>query len=318
MEAATTEKLNSSIPEQETNMLESTLSNLEAPLGIGAAYLGPARVLELNDADQLVLVELTRAGETSRGWARPALGHQSKIRSGDSVLVISHDMADFYVIGWLARQPTAAIAALSTKAGAGVAVEEIDGEEVVRVHSRRGELVLEYHPESGRTLVNIENGDLEFMARQGSISFHSAQDIRFGARAINLLSRWGTQLGVMDAGGEVTSALKLDAKRLQTISPELKVAAQQADIRIKDAEYRGEDLSAEVGAVKMTARRIEVLAECVIEKAKNVYRTVEELLQSRAGRMRTLVRGFCHLKARKAFFKTDEEFKVDGEKIHLG
>jgi len=48
--------------------------------------------------------------------------------------------------------------------------------------------------------------------------------------------------------------------------------------------------------MKMAARRIERVAETVIEKAKNIYQTVEELTQLQTGRMRTLVKGTCHLK----------------------
>ena len=68
----------------------------------------------------------------------------------------------------------------------------------------------------------------------------------------------------------------------------------------------------------MAAPRLETEAQTVVSKAANVYQTVEDLTQLQTGRMRTLVEGSCHLKARDAFLKAEQDFKVDGEQIHLG
>jgi len=64
--------------------------------------------------------------------------------------------------------------------------------------------------------------------------------------------------------------------------------------------------------------RFETLAETVIQKAKNVYRTVERLTQLRTARLRTLVDETYQLKSRNAFVKTEEDFKVRADHIYLG
>ena len=56
----------------------------------------------------------------------------------------------------------------------------------------------------------------------------------------------------------------------------------------------------------------------VIAKARNIYQTVEELSQVRAGRMRTIVAKTFHFKSKKAFVKAEEDYKIKAEKIHLG
>lgn len=212
-------------------------------------YLGPALILEINDRDRLVLVEWKRAGQPYLSWARPALSGSSQLKRRDLALVLSQDLEDFYVIGLLADSGTArqsSPASLQTPSGASVVVGRSAGEEVVQVHSKQGALVLEYHPESAKTMVNVESGDLEFVTCHGSIAFHSAQKISF------------------------------------------------------------------------VAHRLETLAETVVSRAKNVYQTIEELTQLQTGRLRMLVKGNCHLKARDAFLKAEQDFKVDGEQIHLG
>ena len=55
-----------------------------------------------------------------------------------------------------------------------------------------------------------------------------------------------------------------------------------------------------------------------MEKARNVYRTADELTQLKTGRLRTVVESSAHFKANAAFFKATEDFNVDGEKINLG
>lgn len=209
-----------------------------------AGYLGPALVLELNEREGLALIEWTRSGESCRSWARPAMAGCSP-QCGDQVLLLSHNLEEFYIIGVLATCLSAP-ASLQTSSGARALAGQFGGEEIIQVHSPKGALVLQYHPRTGKTMVNVETGDLEFVAQNGGITFRSARKIAF------------------------------------------------------------------------VTRRLETLAETVVSKAKNVYRTVEELTQLQTGRWRTLIKGSCHLKAREAFLKTEEDFKVDAKQIHLG
>ncbi|HUA65093.1 MAG TPA: DUF3540 domain-containing protein [Alphaproteobacteria bacterium] len=218
--------------------------------GVGhQGYLGPATVLGVKERERLVLVQWERAEQTYLSWARLALATSGQLKQGDTALVISQNLEEFYVIGALSQagldnqnQP----AGLQTASGARVAVTSSGAEEIVQVHSSQGALVMEYRPGSGKTLVNIENGDLEFVTKNGGISFQSAKQI------------------------------------------------------------------------SLVAKRLETRAETVVAKAGNVYETVEELAQLQSGRMRTLVKGSCHLKAREAFLKAEQDFKVDGKQIHLG
>jgi hypothetical protein len=285
------------------------------------SYLGPATVMEINERERLVLVQWHKDGQPCLSWARPALVTSTQFNPGDEALVLSQNMEDFYLIGLLGATAPAMKAAptqLLTQSGASVAVSQSAGEEIVQVHSKQGALVFEYHPESGKTVVNIQDGDLEFSTRNGGIAFHSAKDIRINAPAISILSRWGTRLGVMGGDSKVKTALTLKPESLKLDSGELEIVAKDAKLLFADAQYKGESFNGEIGIMKIAAQRVESLAGTVIAKAKNIYQTVEELTQLQTGRLRTLVEGAFHLKARKAVMKADEEFKVDGETIHLG
>jgi hypothetical protein len=211
-------------------------------------YLGPATVLESDPRARLALVQWSRAGQPCLSWARPAVAASPALKPGDETLVLSQNLEDFYIVGLLTEKapPQPEVAALETRAGARVTVAPGAGGEVLQLRSRQGALVVEYHPESGKTVVNVEDGDLEFVTRRGSIAFKSAQTI------------------------------------------------------------------------SLSAPRLETEANTVVAKADNVYQTVAELSQLQTGRMRTLVEGTCLLKARDAFLKAEQDFKVDGQQIHLG
>lgn len=70
--------------------------------------------------------------------------------------------------------------------------------------------------------------------------------------------------------------------------------------------------------IKLTAKKMETVVETIMEKAKNIYQTIENLTQLKTGRLRTLVQGTTHVKTLKAFYKAEEDFKIKGKKIHLG
>jgi len=201
-----------------------------APEEVMAAsgYLGPATVLDENAIERLLLVEWQKDGEKCRSWARPALAAPTQLKAGDVALVISQNLRDFYAIGVLSR---------------GKGVDENKG----------GGLILEQHTVTGKTRVVIEKGDLEFVTKEGSISFESAREIRLGAQT-----------------------------------------------------------------VRMTSRRMEMITETLVSKAKNVFHKVEQLVQVQAGRMRTLVKAAFLLKGQNVSMRAEKDFKVDGEKIHLG
>ena len=92
------------------------------------------------------------------------------------------------------------------------------------------------------------------------------------------------------------------------------------DVRINgDAIYMDSNkLTANVGYAKFMFDRLETAVDTLVEQAKNVYRTVAQLTQLRTGRMRTLVDETYQFKADKVFMKSEDDFKIKGEKIHLG
>jgi len=260
----------------------------------GAQYLGPGRVLEYDKAEGRVQVLLEQTGsrmKARRAWARLAIPYTYKPSWGDTLLVAGEDPEHFYVIGVLNTQgcePEPERAVVLGNGAMAVVGGPPEGERL-RVFSKEGGLIFEYDADTGKSRVDIPAGDLEVTTKEGDIAFTSAKGIRFCSR----------------------TAIDMQ-------SPDLGIKARRGDIQIQVAKYQGKQFLGRVKNVRVVMKRLETLADNVIEKAKNVYRTVEGLTQLRTGRLRTLVEATYQLKSKKAFLKADEDFKVKAEKIYLG
>ena len=70
--------------------------------------------------------------------------------------------------------------------------------------------------------------------------------------------------------------------------------------------------------VRVSANRLEVLAQTVFEHCAEVTRWVKGTLQLRVGRLRTRVDGTYDVGADRIVERARRDVKIDGEKIHLG
>lgn len=190
--------------------------------------------------------------------------------------------------------------------------------ESLRVFSTGQQLLFEYDPASGKTRVYIPSGDLEFVAARGDIIFTSARAISLRAHTVHVASLATVRLAVTDVFGRIRSALTLQSQRATLSCPELAVTARRGELRVGELTCTADSVSGRLGQVKLVIARLERVADTVIEKANNVYTTVGGLIQVKAGRMRALLAGWSHFKAKKAFMKAEEDFKVNADKIHLG
>ncbi len=288
-------------------------------------YFGPAQVIAINPFEGLVQVRICRSNESGDGeeekWAQLALSSSCECKEGDRVLVAGEDLNDFYIIGVLCSgvQEKVVPKTCRLNSGAGVAASEDANSEKVQAFSPVGDLLFEYDPLTGKSRVHVHAGDLEFVNHNGGIHFSAAGDIRLSSRQnLELSGRLGLRLAIRDAVGTVLSSIALNFRKLSLTSPVIHMTAQRGEVHFKESRYYGDTFVAVAKKGKLIVGRMETVVQDCIQKSKTVYQTVEGLFQTRAGRTRTLVDGTSHFKARKAFLKAEQDFKINGEKIHLG
>lgn len=95
------------------------------------------------------------------------------------------------------------------------------------------------------------------------------------------------------------------------------------DVRFSAAQGRivfdsGRGLELNAPQIRVHSGKFELFAETLVERLGNVYRKVKGLLQTCAGRRRTVVEGTSYEQAERAVLLADKDVKIDGEKIHLG
>lgn len=181
----------------------------------------------------------------------------------------------------------APIQRLDTEAGASVTrICDRDGERLI-VRDASDRMIVEIDATTGRTVVHAQ-GTLSFSAPQGDLELAS--------------------------GG----AVRVRGERIELASDRLDVQAKKAGLALGDLAYAGTRLLAKLDDVRIHATRIESTVERLFQKAKSVFKTVEDLEQTRAGRVRTIVSGALYMKGETTTMEADGDVRVDGATIHLG
>jgi hypothetical protein len=149
---------------------------------------------------------------------------------------------------------------------------------------------LELRDGEGRLLVRYVDGTAEILAPAGDLKLSAPQ-------------------------GRVRLSAALDVE----------VDAQRVRVRATSTELESGRLSVVARHVGCTAERLahnveryELVAERLVEKTRHSFRDVAELLQTRVGRVRTLVRSTYALWSKRTVMSSSEDTSIDGRKVLLG
>ncbi|MDR6739164.1 hypothetical protein J2X56_001150 [Herbaspirillum sp. 1173] len=167
-------------------------------------------------------------------------------------------------------------------------------------------------PESGDTVLVCNGGAqtsyiLAVLARAtpaqatlklpGDVSLHTAQG----------------QLQVQAEQLELTGR-----KRVTVVGAQVELAGVQGDVRFSRLNTSAEEVNARFGVVRSMAQSITSTVGRLVQKARDSFRWVENLDETRAGRVRMQVKERFHMKAKHTTLLADGQVKIDGEKIDLG
>ncbi len=248
-------------------------------LTCGSHILGPAEVLEVDSAGRRLRLQLTGSDDDLGVWARIAMAADVPLAIGNEVLVLGEAPSDLYVIGVLRANPLSG--RITVEGGAYASIATSPQAQTLQVFSDRNELLFEYDEKNRRARIHVDSGDLEFITKDGNIVLSSARNVVIQGESVQ-------------------------------------VSGERGDIQLSQTNLAGARLQARYKETKVVSDRFEGVFQTLTEKAKNAFRSVEQLAQTKAGRMRTLVESSYFFKAKRAFVKSDEDYKLRAEKIHLG
>jgi len=100
--------------------------------------------------------------------------------------------------------------------------------------------------------------------------------------------------------------------------PEVHVRAQRGTVAVQELGFFGRLLQAEVGKVALVAQEVDSVVTRLSQRAKRVFRFVEEIDQTRAGTVDIRAQSLLGLRAENAVISARVLAKLDGEQIHIG
>ena len=147
---------------------------------------------------------------------------------------------------------------------------------------------------SGETCARVEDGRLVVRGGDGA-----------------LIVSFDPDSGVTRVNAD-RSVLSIEAsERLELKAPEVTIEAKRLLQRVTRLVTEAEHVSTSTGRWDLRANRL-------TERARDVFRDVESLLQTRAGTIRSIARGGMSLFANRTSIRSKKDTAVDGERVLLG
>jgi hypothetical protein len=281
-----------------------------------APFFGRATIIELDypaNTARLLIDDQTGMHEIQ---AQIALSFGGNLQEGDEVLLAGNDSDSFYIIGILNQHQKKAV--IHSKDGSSATLHEAEGTSLFQICSDSNELLIEYDSQKKTARIFLHEENVEFFAPKGNITFSALKTIQFEGERIQLKGRSEINLTTSNSCNEASSSLSLKQYSSQLNTADITITAKQGRFYLDALTYIGKSLSSKIKGIRLTAEKIETTAVVIMQKARNIYSTVEHLTQLKTGRLRNLIDSTYHLKSKKMILKAEEDVKIQAEKIHLG
>ncbi len=176
------------------------------------------------------------------------------------------------------------------------------GDRVVCVAGARGVYVTGVLVAPPQEPVELRAGDARALVEEGRIVLRGSDG--------ELIVSYDPALGVARVAG--AAVLELEAtERLELKSKTITLDAESLTQRVGD-------LITEADRIATSADRWDLRVNKLTERAKNAFRDVEALFQTRAGTLRSIAREGMSLFANRTSIRSKKDTAVDGERVLLG
>lgn len=188
--------------------------------------------------------------------------------------------------------------------GAAIALRDADGRLCVRFAN-------------GMAEISAPDGDLVLSAPSGRVVVRSAMDVEIDA-ARDVVHKASRRISLAAGGEGAPAQIEIEPERAHVSIKKLEIEAARSRVVTGQATIIAQQITTTAQRVAQSVERWELSATRIVETAKDAFRDVTDLFQSRIGRARTRVLGAYALHARRATIASQEETKVDGKKVLLG
>ena len=207
---------------------------------------------------------------------------------------------------------------IHTKSGASATCCQSAIGEQLEIRDARQQLVFRFDPQTGQATLNVPAGNLRLVCEQGDIELQAAGTIRTSSDQVEIRARKRMTFSVLDRLGQVFSRLLFDGGRTRL---EAKTWEQQVDkLDVSAGESRMEAERIKVSAKEMHTQSSSIRTKADRKDEELGQRTsrVEGLDLHQAGRWKSIIRGLSLFRSKSVVMKSEDDFKIQGEHIHLG
>lgn len=184
--------------------------------------------------------------------------------------------------------------------------------DALEVRDPRGRLLMRFC--DGEAELVAAEGDLRLSAPHGGIVLDAAVDVVLTA-ARDVVQR-PKRASVIETGG--ATALSVDRRRVAVETDALEVSTRTSRLATADATVMARQITTHAERLAMRVERYELSAGRLVERSRDTFREVVGLLQTKAGRTRTLVSGVASLFSERTVMVSKRDTSIDGEKVLLG
>jgi hypothetical protein len=288
----------------------SAPSSQRAPRAAARRLLDPSfsATIAAMDGDALTIVpRATPAAEALAARLARVAGYVPTV--GDVVMVV-RDAEDLVVVAVIESARPLAVTAPD---GARVAL--VDG--ALELVDREGRLLVRYV--DGVAEVSPVSGDLRLAAPRGEVRIEAGTDVVVSARRdVAILGDRTAELGAGARGIDLPSSVRVEARGASITGSHVDVTSRATRVTSGEATLVARAARTSATKIETTATRIETTAEHVVVRAKTLVQDVTGLLESKLGRVRTLVKGSFTLRSKSTSMKSQEDTSVDGNRVLLG
>jgi hypothetical protein len=213
-----------------------------------------------------------------------------------------------------AEQPAAPEQRIRVRVFSGDRATELPGDGV-DVHDEAGRLLVRFR--DGAAVIAAPSGDLTLEAPMGRVVLRSGIDVVMSA-ARDVTHHAGRAFEVSAGEEGDKPQLSVHPRATAVRGERLEVEVKQSRLVTGEATVVARRIVTTAEQIAESVGRLEIRAKKLIEKTEDVFRDVAGLAQTRAGRIRTLVKDVHTLHARRTVMVSKEDTSIDGRKILLG
>jgi hypothetical protein len=226
---------------------------------------------------------------------------------GDRVLVAAGGDGSYVIAVLHAAKP------LSITALDGATAEAKDG--ALEVRDPEGRLLVRYA--AGVAEISAPERDLRLSAPNGRVVIEAGMDVSIEA-ARDLSQRAGRRLDLGAGAPDATPQLQIEPAGTRVKATKLEVETRTSRLVTGQATILARSIATTAEQLATSVSRYELTATKLVEKTRDTFRDVADLLQIRARRSRTIVADTHAVHSRRTTLTSSEETTIDGKKILLG